>query len=177
MTTEPTGPEADKQAAKDRIAAIAAAPSPWPWLAIPPLKPWRNFATGTIPVAVRRRAEYVEVRGAVIGGGRGQPVFTLPENCRPPGLMRFPIAIALSLDIRTIGTAQVAIDAAGNVVIETNEWSANPRYFDLGSISFAVDDELAETIKRDAERARPKAKATRTESSARIVKGASEYAR
>ena len=57
------------------------------------------------------------------------------------------------------------------VVIETNESSANPMYFDLGSINFAVDDELAETIKRYAERARPKAKATRTESSARLVKG------
>lgn len=142
MTDEPEAPtapeaapppEADKPTALDRLAKLR------PWVALSPLKPWVNYRHGTIPVAVRRPGgDHVEVRGAVIGGGRGQPVFTLPENCRPPGLTKRPIAVALNPDVRTLGIATATITADGLVVIETDSWQT-ARFFDLGAISFSVD--------------------------------------
>ena len=132
MTDEPEAPTAP-------IAATR------PWTPIAPLAPWRAYGRGTIPVAVRRLGDRVEVRGAVCDGIRSAPIFQLPRDCRPPGLTLCPLAMPSNIALRAPGCAIAAITAAGNITVETDYWST--RWFDLSSISFAVDDQLAETIR------------------------------
>ena len=130
MQTEPTAPaDADK-----------------PWTVIVPLAPWQNYGVGTIPLAVHRLGDHVELRGAVCGGGRGAPVLVLPPDCRPPGLMRLPVGMPVDPVSRSQAAAVAVITASGRVTIETDGWSASEPYFDLGLVSFAVDVKLAETI-------------------------------
>ena len=168
MTTEPTGPEADKQAAKDRIAAIAAAPSPWPWQPMTPRGKWTNYVAGTLPLgfAVEPSTSRCAARCATAGVARRFSSY--PRTAVHPAPRR-GLSRSSSIE-RGVGSAVATIHADGLILIETDSW-ATARYFDLGSISFAVDDELAEQIKRDAKRARPKA--VRTENRDGIIVAAS----
>ena len=139
--TEPTPPtevEADKAAARDRIAKLA---SVTPWVVVLPLRPWRNYHGGTIPLAFRRiRGDQVEVVGAICGGLRGAPVVQLPEDCRPPGWIVRPVAVA-GVD----GTATAIIDTAGWLTISTDRWSGGQKFYDLG-FAFPVSEQLAKAV-------------------------------
>ena len=127
------------------------------WTAVSPIAPWTNYRRGTIPLAVRRVVDRIELRGAVCGGRRGAPLFQFPPNPRPPGLTVRPIAVA-----GADGIATAIIDTSGLVTISTDNWSGGAQFWDLGLICFTTDAVLAEAIRRDAQRA-GQSRSTRTE--------------
>ncbi|MGO8873385.1 MAG: hypothetical protein ACLQPH_18675 [Acidimicrobiales bacterium] len=141
--TEPTAPDEIEEAkeakatALDRIAMIDPARS---WTVLEPLRPWRNYHHGTIPLAFRKVRDEVQIVGAVCGGHRGAPVITLPEDCRPPGWTTRPIAVA-GFD----GIAVAVVSTAGVVTVATDRWSGGQMFYDFG-IGFPVSDQLGQVV-------------------------------
>ena len=158
MTDKPETPTAPEAVPLPEAAPISAS-----WQPIKPLAPWTNVA-GTIPLAMRRVGDRLEIMGAVACGGAGRhhPIFQLPANVCPPGWIARPVAVvgAYGIGIVTIGTN-------GHATISTDNWSGDVKFYDLGLVTFPVDPVLAERIKRDAMRARPKA--VRTENRGGVI--------
>ena len=153
--TAPADVDAEKAAARDRIARISAAPVA-PWTVVRPLKPWQLFGRGTIPLAYRKVRDAVEIVGAVCIGLRGAPVLQLPEDCRPPGVTMRSVAVA-GCD----GIATATITPAGAVYVQTDRWSGGQSYYDLGLICFQVSEQLAQAV--EAEAAKGRTRPPRTE--------------